>query len=104
MLVFNEVFNLLPVVSLERFVFELLEVPLVVLHKAQILLIRRLEQTFGGTPLDRMSHLEEAHALLLDTFNAESPQRLLVLEGLTMGVVDLGKSKLDIEVVGTRLD
>lgn len=70
MLVFNEVFDLLPVVSLERFVLELLEVSLIVLHKAHILLIGRLEQTFCGAPFDRMSHLEEAHALLLDTLNA----------------------------------
>jgi len=83
-LVLDKVLHLVPVVCLERFVLQQFQITLVELNILQVLQVARLEQTFSRSPLNGVTQLEVAHALLLHAFDAYSFQCRLELEGEPM--------------------
>lgn len=80
LLVFNEIFNLVPVVGLEGPVLQLLQVSLVELTVFLVACIRRFEQTLERAPLEAVPQLQVAHRLLLHAFEAQGLQSLAELD------------------------
>ena len=78
---------------------ELLKIFLIKQAELVILVEEGLEKAFQGAPFNRVTQLEVAHAFTLNALEAEVINRSLVRDGETMGVVDGGKSQLDVEVV-----
>lgn len=80
LLILNEVFNLVPVVSLERLVLQLIQVSLIVLSILLIPSVGWLEKSFELAPFETVAQLEEAHGFLLHTLDAHVLQSISELE------------------------
>ena len=79
-LILDEVLDLVPVVSLEGLVLQLLQVTFIELLESHVLVVRWFEEAFSRTPFNRVTQLEVAHALLLHPLDPQTLQSLLVLD------------------------